>query len=128
MLQAPYGVVDTMFLAVVLFRPAAVLRSRASGTGLHGRKPWSHDEDEILRRQFPSTSVIDLAEMLPGRGLNSIYRRAEVLSLTRDLSFLISGSNHAKFRAYPPQLRSLRQLHHHVDRKLRDVENATSKA
>jgi hypothetical protein len=72
--------------------------------------------------------VTDFAEMLPGRGLNSIYRRAEALSLTRDLSFLVSGSNYAKFRAYPPQLRSLMQLHHQVERRHAPCPNATSKA
>lgn len=117
-----YGEVDTLFLAAVLSRPASTLRSRAFGLGLHRRKPWSHDEDEILRRRFPSTSVTDFVEMLPGRGLNSIYRRAEALLLTRDLSFLISGSSYAKFRAYPPQLRTLMQLHKQVERKLRDVQ------
>lgn len=52
---------------------------------MNGR-PWTPDEDEILRRDYPDCRAEDLAERL-GRGLQSIYRRARQLGVKKSEAF-----------------------------------------
>lgn len=123
MLVALYGKVDTLFLAAVLDRPVRQVRSHVFEARLPvDRNLWSSEEDEILRRYFPYAPVTQFAELLPGRGLKTIYGRANTLALSRDPSYMLRSAKQRWFRAYPPELQSLIHLFNQVERRLRDVQ------
>lgn len=121
LLQELYGEVDTNFLAAVLSRPVATLRSRAYRLSIQNRGAWSCEEDDILRKHYPDLPVSEFAVLLPGRLVRSIYYRAQVLSLSRSSSYLLS-SWLMRFHSYPPELKSLIRLHRQVERKLQHVQ------
>lgn len=123
MLVALYGKVDTLFLAAVLDRPVRQLRSHVFEVRLPvDRNLWSSEEDAILRRHFPYAPVTLFAELLPGRGLKTIYGRANKLALSRDPSYMLRSAKQRWFHAYPPDLQSLIHLFNQVERRLRDVQ------
>jgi hypothetical protein len=121
MVQALYGKVDSGFLAAVLCRSTKALTARAHVLGVHGRKRWSKDEDDILRKHYPYVPVRRFAHLLPDRNLPIIYHRALRLSLTHAPSYMAKAP-HARFHTYPPELQELIRLHKKVERKLRDVQ------
>lgn len=121
MLRNLYGAVDTIFLAAMLTRQPEALRARAFYLNLRMRKAWSAKEDEILRTNYPCTPVSCFACLLPGRTDRNIYHRAGVLAIERGYAYVLSEWRQ-RYHAYPPELRSLIQLHHKAQRKLQDVE------
>lgn len=82
----------------------------------------SHEENEILRKHFPSIPVTQFAELLPARSLQSIYSRADKLASSRDPSYMLRSSKDRWFRAYPLELQSLIRLYNRVERKLCPVQ------
>lgn len=122
MLKALYSDVDPTLLAALLSCSVPRMRKHIAHLGLRSARFWSQDEDEVLRKHFPRAPVPAFAPLLPGRSVKGIYWRAGVLALSRDPSYMLNSSRHSKFLAYPPELRSLINLHQQVERKLRDVQ------
>lgn len=58
------------------------------------RKFWTKAEDRLLRRHYASKPTADVAKMLPGRTLTTVYQRAYGLGLHKSAAFLASPAAH----------------------------------
>jgi hypothetical protein len=78
-------------LAFMLKRTEKAVRSRAKVLGIQrgSRRPWSRDEDQLLKRRYPNERTADIARCL-GRELTAVYQHAKNIGLRKSAEFLAS--------------------------------------
>ena len=54
------------------------------------RRYWTAAEDRIMRRNYPHMATADMAKLLPGRTLTTIYQRSYRLGLVKTAAYLAS--------------------------------------
>lgn len=71
-------------------RSAGSARNMRRQLGLthYNRQEWTEEEEQIVRAYYPDTDNDTLLEMLPGRSVHSLYRKAYGLGLKKSEEFI----------------------------------------
>lgn len=77
-------------IAQRLGRKAGGVKNARHKMGLtrHTKKPWTPQEDEILKKHYPTKKTEELLPLLPGRNVQGIYNRVDLLGIKKDPEFL----------------------------------------